>query len=285
MPKIAVAGKGGVGKTTFSALLAHALVAAGHNVYAIDADPDATLGEALGFPPELLRGLVPIVEMKDLVEERTGARPGEAGAYFRLNPRVDDIPARFSVCHRGVRLLRMGTVRGAGAGCVCPENSMLRALVTHLLLREHETVLLDMVAGLEHLGRGTAAAVDVMFIVVEPGQRSLGVAADIARLSRDLGIRALWAVANKVRMESDLTFIEEHLGGLPLAGWLPLDDRVIAADIEAGTAYDRAPELVAKVEAIIRRAELAGKGDDSAPGLALATRECDTPAGKSIAES
>ena len=168
MPKIAIAGKGGVGKTTFSALLAHSLAAAGQNVYAIDADPNATLGEALGFPQELLARLVPIIDMKELVEERTGTRPGESGAYFRLNPRVDDIPARFSVAHRGVRLLKMGTVRGAGAGCVCPENSMVRALVTHLLLRERETVLLDMVAGLEHLGRGTAAAVDTMFIVRKP---------------------------------------------------------------------------------------------------------------------
>ena len=173
MSKIAVAGKGGVGKTTFSALLSYVLATGGETVYAIDADPNATLGQALGFPPDLLAQLVPIIDMKDLIEERTGARPGESGAYFRLNPRVDDIPARFSVSHRGIRLLEMGAVRGAGAGCVCPENTMVRALVSHLLLRERETVLLDMVAGLEHLGRGTAASVDAMFIVAEPGQRSL----------------------------------------------------------------------------------------------------------------
>ena len=187
MSKIAVAGKGGVGKTTFSSLLAYVLAAAGQTVYAIDADPNPTLGEALGFPDDLLEQLVPIIDMKELVEERTGARPGESGAYFRLNPRVDDIPARFSVSHRGIRLLKMGTVKGAGAGCVCPENTMVQALVTHLLLREQETVLLDMVAGLEHLGRGTAASVDAMFIVVEPGQRSMGVGADIARLGQELG--------------------------------------------------------------------------------------------------
>jgi CO dehydrogenase maturation factor len=265
VPKIAVAGKGGVGKTTFSALLAYTLVAAGQTVYAIDADPNPTLGGALGFPEELLSRLTPIVDMKELVEERTGARPGESGAYFRLNPRVDDIPARFSVTHRGVRLLRMGTVKGAGAGCVCPENSMLRALVTHLLLRERETVLLDMVAGLEHLGRGTAAAVDTMFIVVEPGQRSIGVAADIARLARDLGIPALWAVANKVRNESDLAFItdqldtDDHVSGLPLAGWLPLDNLVIEADIQAAAAYDLAPELATRMHAIALRTGLVGE--------------------------
>lgn len=256
MAKIAVAGKGGVGKTTFSALLSHVLSAAGKTVYAIDADPDATLGEALGFPPSLLAEVVPIVDMKDLVEERTGARPGESGAYFRLNPRVDDIPARFSVTHRGIHLLKMGTVRGAGAGCVCPENSMLKALVTHLLLREQETVLLDMVAGLEHLGRGTAGEVDVMFVVVEPGQRSLAIAGDITKLAQDIGIPAIYAVANKVRDDEDVAFISEHLTAPPLAGWLPLDGRVVEADMKGQTAYDLSPELVKRVESIARETGL-----------------------------
>jgi len=256
MSKIAVAGKGGVGKTTFSALLAHSLAAAGETVYAIDADPNPTLGQALGFPEDLLARLVPIIDMKDLVEERTGARPGESGAYFRLNPRVDDIPGRFAVSHRGIRLLQMGSVRGAGAGCVCPENSMVKALVTHLVLRERETVLLDMVAGLEHLGRGTAASVDVMYIVVEPGQRSLMVGADITRLAKELGIPAVWAVANKVRTEKDLNFVREHLDGLPLAGWLQRDDRVMEADMQGAAVYDLAPELAARVQAIARHTGL-----------------------------
>jgi CO dehydrogenase maturation factor len=254
--KIAVAGKGGVGKTTFSSLLACVLAAAGKTVYAIDADPDATLGETLGFPPSVLSQLVPIVDMKDLVEERTGAKPGESGAYFRLNPRVDDIPARFAVEHRGIRLLKMGTVKGAGAGCVCPENTMVRALVTHLLLREQETVLLDMVAGLEHLGRGTASSVDVMFVVVEPGQRSIAVAADIARLANDIGIPAIWAVANKVRSDSDLAFIRDHLTAPSLVGWLPLDNRIIEADMQGQTAYDLAPNLGERVEEIAKQTGL-----------------------------
>src|SRR4030067_1165447 len=166
MPKIAVAGKGGVGKTTFSGVLARVLAAAGEKVYAIDADPNPTLGQVLGFPEELMAQVVPIVQMADLIEERTGARPGESGAYFRLNPRVDDIPERFSVAYQGVHLLEMGTVKGAGAGCVCPENTILRALVTHLLLRERETVIMDMVAGVEHLGRGPAAAVGALSVFV-----------------------------------------------------------------------------------------------------------------------
>ncbi len=176
MWKIAVSGKGGVGKTMFTSLLAYLLAEEGRVVYAIDADPDPTLAQALGFPTALAQQVVPIVQMADLIEERTGARPGEYGGYFKLNPRVDDIPARFSVAHRGIHLMQMGTVRGAGMGCACPENTLLKALVTHLLLRERETVIMDMVAGLEHLGRGTAGAVDVMFILSEPGKRSLDVA-------------------------------------------------------------------------------------------------------------
>jgi CO dehydrogenase maturation factor len=232
------------------------LAAAGEKVYAIDADPNPTLGQALGFPPELQEKVVPIVEMRELIEERTGARPGESGAYYKLNPRVDDIPERFSVAYQGVHLLEMGTVKGAGAGCVCPENTVLRALVTHLLLRERETVLLDMVAGVEHLGRGTAAAVDAMYVVVEPGQRSLMVAADIARLAGDLGVPAVWMVANKVRSEDDLAFVREHLEGGRLAGWLPRDDHVVEADMKGMAVYDAAPDLARRVEAIARETGL-----------------------------
>ena len=258
MPKIAVAGKGGVGKTTFSGLLARVLAAAGEKVYAIDADPNPTLGQALGFPPELQEKVVPIVEMRELIQERTGAQPGESGAFYKLNPRVDDIPERFSVAHDGVHLLEMGTVKGAGAGCVCPENTVLRALVTHLLLRERETVLLDMVAGVEHLGRGTASAVDAMYVVVEPGQRSLMVAADIVRLAGELGVPAVWMVANKVRSEDDLAFIREHVDAGRLAGWLPRDDHVVEADMRGIAVYDAAPDLARRVAAIARETGLIG---------------------------
>ena len=258
MPKIAVAGKGGVGKTTFSGLLARVLAAAGEKVYAIDADPNPTLGQALGFPPELQEKVVPIVEMRELIQERTGAHPGESGAYYKLNPRVDDIPERFSVAYNGVHLLEMGTVKGAGAGCVCPENTVLRALVTHLLLRERETVLLDMVAGVEHLGRGTASAVDAMYVVVEPGQRSLMVAADIVRLAGELGVPAVWMVANKVRGEDDLAFIREHVDAGRLAGWLPRDDHVVEADMRGIAVYDAAPDLARRVAAIARETGLIG---------------------------
>jgi len=259
MSKIAVSGKGGVGKTLFVSLLAYVLVDAGQVVYAIDADPDPTLAQALGFPRELHNQVVPIVAMADLIEERTGAKPGEVGGYFRLNPRVDDIPARFSVSHRGIHLMQMGAVKGAGAGCVCPENAMLRALTTHLLLREKETVIMDMVAGLEHLGRGTAAAVDAMYVLVEPGRRSLDVARDIVCLARGLSIPDLWAVANKVRGERDLAYIQEHLDpDVRLAGWLPDDERAIEADMTGQALYDLAPDLAQRVREIAQATGLLG---------------------------
>jgi len=248
--KIAVTGKGGVGKTSFASLLAYVLVEQGQTVYAIDADPNATLAQALGLPTDLAEQITPIVEMADLIEERTGARPGEYGKMFKINPRVDDIPERFSVTHRGVRLLQMGTVRGAGAGCVCPENSMLKMLVTHLLLREKETVIMDMVAGLEHLGRGTAGAVDAMFAVVEPGMRSLQTAQRIADLARDLGIKKLWVVANKVRGDRDRSLIVEYLHPLPVVGFLPYSEQAIEADLQSKALYDVAPDLVEQVREI-----------------------------------
>jgi CO dehydrogenase maturation factor len=253
MPKIAVTGKGGVGKTSFASLIAYVLAERGHKVYAIDADPNATLAHALGFPPELSSQISPIVEMADLIEERTGARPGEYGKMFKLNPRVDDVPERFSVSYRGIHLLQMGTVRGAGAGCVCPENAVLKTLITYLLLREKETVILDMVAGLEHLGRGTASAVDAMFAVVEPGARSIQTARAIAPLARDLGVANFWIVANKVRGERDESFIRDNLSDLALVGVLPYSEQAIEADMRSKALYDLASDMVAKTNEIIDR--------------------------------
>jgi CO dehydrogenase maturation factor len=251
MSKIAITGKGGVGKTSFASLLSYVLVERGHKVYAIDADPNATLAQALGFPAELVDQITPIVEMDDLIEERTGARPGEYGRMFKLNPRVDDIPERFSVAYRDVHLLQMGTVRGAGAGCACPENAMLKTLVTYLLLREQETVILDMVAGLEHLGRGTAGAVDAMFAVVEPGTRSIQTAKTISNLAQGLGIQNFWVIGNKVRHERDAAFIRDNLDQLPLVGLLPYSDQAIEADIQSKALYDVAPAMVEKVREIV----------------------------------
>ncbi len=251
MTKIAVSGKGGVGKTTFSALLAYILTENGQQVYAIDADPSPTLAETLGFPAQTAAQIRPIIEMKELIAERTGAKPGEYGSYFKLNPRVDDIPAQFSATYRNIRLLEMGAVKGAGKGCACPENAMLKALTSHLLLQEQETVILDMVAGAEHLGRGTAQAVDAMVIVVERGSRSLKTARTILAMAADLGITNMWIVGNKIRNPEDQDFIANALPQVKIAGWLPFSNRVIDAERSGLSVYDADPEFVAQGRKIV----------------------------------
>ncbi|MCX6071863.1 MAG: AAA family ATPase [Chloroflexi bacterium] len=241
--KIAITGKGGVGKTTLTSLLAYAYAERGFTVLAIDADPSPCLGGALGFPEELIRGLTPIAEMEELIYERTGAQPGTIGGYFKLNPRVDDIPDRFSAVHRGVRLLELGAVKMGGSGCICPESTILRTLVTHILLRRNEVVLLDMYAGVEHLGRATADAVDALLIVVEPTARSLGTAEQIKALAGDLKLTRLYLFGSMVNSADDRGFIRDHSPGLPVLGFLPVDPGVRQADRTGTPVFDAAPAL------------------------------------------
>ncbi len=241
--KIAVSGKGGVGKTTLAALLAQSFADAGSQVLAVDADPSPCLAEALGFPEELLDQLHPIVEMDALIEERTGAKPGSSGGFFTLNPRVDDLPDRFSVLYRGVRLLEMGAVDMGGSGCICPESAMLKTLFTHLLFRQDDILILDMYAGVEHLGRATVDFVDALIIVVEPTRRSLGTAAQIKKLANDIGLTRVGLVGNKVRDEDDVNFLKNNRLGIPLLGVLPEDHAVQEADRLGVAVYDYVPAL------------------------------------------
>ncbi len=241
--KLAITGKGGVGKTTLTALLAQVYADAGRDVLAVDADPSPCLAGALGFPDELRAKLHPIAEMDALIEERTGAKPGTVGGFFTLNPRVDDIPERFSVVHRGVRLLEMGSVDMGGSGCICPESAMLKTLFTHLLFRKDDVLLLDMYAGVEHLGRATVDFVDAMLIVVEPTRRSLGTAAQIKKLANDIGLTKLYLVGDKVRNEDESNFLEAETPGLPVLGFLPVDLKVQEADRLGIPVYDHVPAL------------------------------------------
>ena len=228
--KLAITGKGGVGKTTLSAALAILFSREGSRVVAIDADPDSNLAATLGFPhPEDIK---PLSQMKDLIVERTGAQDGAFGGFFKLNPKVDDIPDAYAAEHSGIKLLVMGGQgRSGGSGCLCPENAFLRALMAHLLFASEDVVIMDMEAGIEHLTRGTARGVDALIVVVEPGERSLDTARRIGRLSADLGIGRIWAVANKVRGEQDREFILHGLPELELAASLPYSPEVI----ECGT--------------------------------------------------
>jgi CO dehydrogenase maturation factor len=248
--KIAVTGKGGVGKTTLAALLAYIFAAQGESVIAIDADPDANLASALGFPSDIIARITPIAAMEELIYERTGAQPGTTGGYFTLNPRVDDIPDHFSATYRGVRLLVLGTVKSGGAGCICPESALLRSLMTNLILFRNEVVIADMEAGIEHLGRATAQAVDAMIVVVEPGRRSLQTAETIRRLAGDLGLQNVFVVGNKIRGEQDREFIRDNLPDFRVLGFMPFSANAIRSDVEGKAVYDVAPELVAEAERI-----------------------------------
>jgi CO dehydrogenase maturation factor len=249
--KIAVSGKGGVGKTMLVSFLSTILTQFGYTVLAIDADPNTTLATALGFPhPERI---TPISEMGDLIEERTGARPGQAAAYFKLNPRVDDIPEKYWVEHNGVKLMVMGRLKKGGSGCYCPENALLEALVAHILLKRDEVVIIDMEAGVEHLGRATARAVDEMIIMVEPGKASIETAYRIRELAKDIGLENIKAVANKVRSEQDRDFLISAMPDFEFLGFIPYDQSIIEAGLGNFPLINSSSEIISRVQDIAAR--------------------------------
>jgi len=249
--KIAISGKGGTGKTTLASLLSFILAETGYTVLAIDADPNANLAAALGFPqPEKI---IPISEMADLIEERTGARPGRVASYFKLNPKVNDIPEKYWVAHNGIKLMVMGRLKRGGSGCYCPENALLEALVAYLLLERKEVVIMDMEAGVEHLGRGTAKAVDKMVIVVEPSKRSVETAYRIKELAKDLGLENIGVVGNKVRGEKDKEFLISSMPSFEFLGFIPYDQALIEADLAGSPLVNSSPKVMSEVKNIAAR--------------------------------
>ncbi len=247
--KLAISGKGGVGKTTFSALLIRALNDQNKRVLAIDADPDANLAAAVGIPDA--DKIVPISEMKDLVYERTEAKPGSIGGFFKMNPKVDDLPDAVSAKLGNIKLMRLGGVKKGGSGCICPESTLLKALITHIVLARDEVVVMDMEAGIEHLGRATAQAVDRLLVVVEPGRRSIDTARHIKKLAGEIGLSKLALIGNKIRGQKDIDFLKEHLGEFEFLGFLPYDDALIEADLNGISPYDTDSASKARVTEMI----------------------------------
>ena len=246
--KLAITGKGGVGKTTLASTLARLYADEGRPVLAADVDPDANLGLALGMSQEEVDSIVPISKMRTLVEERTGAN--EANKFFKLNPFVSDIPEKYAHEVNGVKLLVMGTVDVGGSGCVCPEHVMLKAILSSLIFRKDDVVIMDMEAGLEHLGRGTTESMDEFIVVIEPGARSVQTYKNVKRLAKDLGVAQVKVVANKVRNEEDEEFIRSKIPAEDLLGMIHYNTEVIDADRQGKSPYDFSQTVTAEITKI-----------------------------------
>jgi len=236
--KIAISGKGGTGKTTLAGVMARILSDRGNNVLAIDADPDANLASAIGFTDEELKNIQPLAQMQEFIEERTGTKKGEYGSFFKLNPKVDDIPERYSLQKDNIKLVILGNILKGGGGCFCAENVLLKNLLSYIFIERDEYVIVDMEAGLEHLGRGSTAYIDAFIVIVEPGLRSFQTAYHVKKLASDLGIKDVYIVGNKVTDKNDETLIRENLNGLELLGFMRYNDKVIEADKQGVSPYD-----------------------------------------------
>jgi len=249
--KVAITGKGGVGKTTLSAILARLYADEGRAVLAADVDPDANLGLALGFSEDEVNAITPISKMQKLIQERTGAN--NFGKLFKLNPQVSDIPDAYAREINGVKLLVMGTVETGGSGCVCPEHVMLKSILSSLVFRKDDVVIMDMEAGLEHLGRGTASMMDQFIVVIEPGARSIQTYMKVKQLAADIGVTRVRVVANKVRDEQDEAFLRSRIPEEDLLGFMHYDADVIDADRRGMSPYDTSPRTVEEIRAIKAR--------------------------------
>ena len=248
--KIAISGKGGVGKTLLASLLSKIFSESGYSVLAIDADPDTNLAANLGFPnPE---GITPISELHELIEERVGVKPGQSGSFFKLNPKVDDLPEKYAAKFNGIRLMVMGRIKRGGTGCYCPEGALLQALLAHLLLQRNEVVILDMEAGIEHLTRGTGKAVDWLIVVVEPGRRSSETAQRIFDLAQDLNLKKVAVVGNKIQNPAQKEFIVKNLPHAEFLGFIPYDEAIINADLANRSILDSSEPVLTEVKKIYR---------------------------------
>ena len=230
--KIAISGKGGTGKSTIAGILAHKFKHDGYRVLAVDADPDANFASAIGIPHERASTIVPISGQRQLIKERTGANPRQFGQLFKMNPTVNDIPDKFCLGYQGIKLLVMGAVRKGGTGCACPENLLLKSLLSEIILNRDEVVIVDMEAGIEHLGRATAASIDRMLIVVEPSLRSIHTAETIINLGKEIGIHHFGIIGNKIQDKAQKLLISEHFAQNLLLGMISYSEIIRDADLK-----------------------------------------------------
>jgi CO dehydrogenase maturation factor len=225
--KIAFTGKGGVGKTTLAGLFIRTLSKDGKEVLAVDCDPDANLGRALGF--EGAEKITPIIELEDLINERMGVDKSNK-TFFKLNPKIDDIPEKFSKTKGNIKLIVMGALKKGGSGCMCPENAFVKNLLSHLVLKRNENLVMDMEAGIEHFGRGTAASCDFVLTVVEPSLNSITTAKKISKYAKDIGVKKVYGVGNKIRKKEDAAFIKKELNGIKLIEAIDFDENFLDRD-------------------------------------------------------
>jgi len=240
--KIAISGKGGVGKTTVCAVWAQLLAEDGFDVLAIDADPNTNLASAFGIPSE--QSPEPLIKMKKLIAERTGTGKDAIGAYFKLNPEVSDLPEKYSLKVNGVKLLVLGGISQAGAGCACPEGAFLRALLTHTILQRQEMVLVDLAAGVEFLGRASVQGIDALVVVIEPGSRSIETAINITRMSKELGIKQVAAIVNKITDATQVEEIKTQLADMTNLANIKYYPAVQEADLRQKNVFETCPELM-----------------------------------------
>lgn len=244
--KIAISGKGGVGKSTLSAALAMLLSGKGGRVLALDADPAANLAAALGIPGQIQKKIIPISQQIELIEERTGAKVKQYGQMFRINPDVSDVAGKYAINYNGVNLLVLGAVTRGGGGCACPESVFIKALVSDLVLYQNDVLIMDMEAGVEHLGRATAGGVDMMIIVVEPGQRSLDCAKKIHTMANQIGIKNIGYVGNKITGKNDEEFILTNLKGPVYLGSINYSEQMRTCDRTGRSVLESADAILKK---------------------------------------
>jgi CO dehydrogenase maturation factor len=250
--KIAISGKGGTGKTIISASLAQVFLGKGKRVILIDADPDSNLKTTLNIKEEI----TPLIELKEIIEERTGAKPGERTIFFKMNPEVDDIPDRFFYKKGNLLLGIMGTVRGGGLGCMCPENAFLKAILRNLILKRDDVVILDMEAGIEHLGRGTTEGIDFLLIITEPTEKSIETTERIEKLAREIKIKRILVIGNKIENEDEKNFIVEKLKNFEIIGFIPYFPQIKRAEKEGKIVWEVVPEILKYVEEILEKMEV-----------------------------